>query len=112
MRLRQARYRALVTLDKTGSVPAAREYPNHTRALVVRACRLGMAGHDRHFRAEICRDDEQPLHPGDHAVVTLTITGEEVAAFFGAGQRFTLWNGREVGHGIIARKVYTDSGPS
>jgi hypothetical protein len=79
---------------------------------MVRVRCLGLPGRTRYFPAEICRDDELPLQPGDHAVVTITVTDDEAAAYFGVGQRFTLWNGEDVGHGVISRKVYTASSPS
>jgi len=110
-------FRAVITLDPTVPRPAAqhppaREYLNHTRALVVRARPLRNAGSVRYFPAEICWDSGQPLHPGDRAWVTVTVTDEDAGAYFDAGQSFILWSGGDVGHGIIARKVYTRYSPS
>jgi hypothetical protein len=115
--VRQARFRALITLDPAGPRPAAprpasRQYPNHTRALMIRARPLRNAGSSRYFPAEICWEGERPLRPGDHAEVTIAVSDDEASAFFGAGQRFTLWSGGDVGHGTISRKVYTDYSPS
>jgi len=117
MKLQQARFRALITLDPArlrlpALHPSGREYPNHTRALVVRARPLRNVGSTRLFPAEICWDGEQPLHPGDRAWVTLTVTDDAVGAYLDAGQCFALWSGGEVGHGVIARKVYTQYRPS
>lgn len=39
------------------------------------------------------------------------MTGDEVDEFFGAGQRFSLWNGADIGHGTISRRVYSQYGP-
>jgi hypothetical protein len=39
------------------------------------------------------------------------VNDDLAAAFFGAGQRFTLWSGDDVGHGIVSRRVQTDYGP-
>ena len=117
MKVRQARFRAIITLDPAEPRPAtlhppALEYPNPTRALVVRARPLRNAGSIRYFPAEICWDSEQPLHPGDRATVTITVTDDEASAYLDTGQRFALWSGGDVGHGIIARKVYTRYSPS
>jgi hypothetical protein len=117
MRVRQARFRAVITLDPAEPRPAslhppAQQYPNPTRALVIRARPLRNAGSVRLFPAEICWDGEQPLHPGDRAWVTITVTDDDAGAYFDAGQRFTLWSGGDVGHGMIARKVYTRYSPS
>jgi hypothetical protein len=124
--MRQVRYRALIALDPTPAGPDApsmpttprrpkaskpRQYPNHTHALMVRAQSLSDPSYARCFPAELSWDDERPLHPGDRAEVTITMTDDEAAAFFGAGQRFSLWSGTDIGHGTISRRVYTEYGP-
>jgi hypothetical protein len=117
--MRQFKFRALVTLDavqpRTGGLhPAASEYPNHTRALMIRAepLRAGV-GPARCFPAELWRDDDEPaLRAGDRAVITARVTGDQADAFLDCGQHFVLWSGGEVGHGIIYRRVLTDYGPS
>jgi hypothetical protein len=115
--MRQFRFRALITLDEAGPPatalhPPARQYPSHTRALGIAARPLRCAGPARYFPAEIWRDGDRPLQPGDHVVVTFRVTDDEATAYFGAGQRFTLWSGGNVGHGTVARRVFTDYGPS
>jgi hypothetical protein len=117
VKVRRFRFRALITLDGTEPHPrlprkGRREYPNHTRDLMVEARPLRGAGCTRHFTAELCWDSEQPLHPGDRAEVTITVTDDEARAFFDAGQRFTIWSGGGVGHGVVSRRVFTDNSPS
>ena len=119
----QVRYRALIALDSVPAEPDAlsmpntpkmrkrRQYPNHTHALMVRAQCLSRPGYDRCFPAELSWEDERPLHPGDRAEVTITMTDDEVAEFFAAGQRFSLWNGADIGHGTISRRVFNEYGP-
>jgi hypothetical protein len=132
--MRQVRYRALITLDdveampepvrrpsvpRTRTAPDAdprlaaipRQYSNHTHALMVRAHCLSKPSYARCFPAEISWDDEEPLHAGDHAEVTITMIDDEACSFFGAGQRFSLWDGIDVGHGTISRQVHTEYGP-
>jgi hypothetical protein len=120
MDLRQMRFRALIALDPAGtksaltsrpSRPSAQRYLNHTHALMVQASRLCSPGGTRIFPAEICWDDEEPLHPGDRAEVTITVTDDEAPEFLDGGQRFTLWSGDDVGHGTITRRVFTEYGP-
>ncbi|HWG00985.1 MAG TPA: hypothetical protein VG164_03945 [Trebonia sp.] len=72
----------------------------------------GQAGSVRYFPVEICWDGAQALRPGDHAVVTINMSDDDAGTFFCAGQRFRLWCGRDVGHGTISRRVYTDYTPS
>jgi len=116
--MRQIRFRALITLDPAAARPvnslrpAAGTYPSHTRALMVRARSRRDPSISRIFPSQICRDDGQPLHPGDHTVVTVTVTGQDAPAFFDAGCHFTLWSGSDVGDGVVSRRVYTEYGPS
>lgn len=115
--MRQFRFRALITLDRAEPRPSAlrppaRQYPNHTRALMIEARPLRGIGGSRYFPAELSWDSERPLHPGDRAVVTITVTDGEARAFFDAGQRFTIWSGGDVGHGVISRRVFTGNSPS
>jgi hypothetical protein len=91
------------------SIP--KQYSNHTHALMIRARCLNKPSYARCFPAEISWDDEEPLHAGDRAEVTITMIDDEACSFFGAGQRFSLWNGVDVGHGTISRQVYTEYGP-
>ncbi len=122
------RYRALITIDALPAQPSPepasayrrpdrhlasipRQLSNHTHSLMVRAHCLGKPDYARCFPAEISWDDDEPLHPGDRAEVTITMIDDEACAFFGAGQRFSLWNGEEVGHGTISRQVHTEYGP-
>jgi hypothetical protein len=112
--VRQARFRALITLYSLEPRPealhaAVPQFHNHARALMVRARPLRHAGSTRYFPSEISWDSGQPLRRGDSCVVTVMVTDDEA---LGAGQRFTLWPGGEVGHGTISRKVYTEYSPS
>jgi|SRR5215469_5272033 len=124
--MRQVRYRALIALDPVPAEPDAlamakrpktakrpRQYANHTHALMVRAQSLASPGYTRCFPAELSWDAEGPLHPGDRAEVTIAMTDDEVPAFFGAGQQFSLWDGAEIGHGTISRRLvfFTEYGP-
>lgn len=110
--MRQFRFRALVTLDPVARDGPARQYASGTHALMVHACCLVQPSCDKYFPAVISRDEEQPLQPGEHAVVTIALAGDDAEAFFAPGQRFTLWAGGDVGHGTISRRVFTSSGPS
>lgn len=117
MRVRDFRFRALVTLDPVGQRAGVRhppvQYPSHTRALMILARPLRFdTGPARLLPAEIWWDSEEPLRPGARAVVTARVADDQADAFLAAGQRFTLWAGGSVGHGTICRRVFTDYGPS
>ncbi|HUA27908.1 MAG TPA: hypothetical protein VMC03_03410 [Streptosporangiaceae bacterium] len=109
--MKRFRYRALVTLDPPGPCGLGWQYPSGTRALMVRARRIGEPPVHRYMPATISPDDQLPLRPGDQVVATITVIDDEAPAFLGPGQPFTLWGG-STGHGIISREVFTDSGPS
>jgi hypothetical protein len=87
-------------------------YPNHTHELQVCAHSVRPPGRTRWFPAELSWDDDQPLHPGQRAVVTITVPDEEAMAFLDAGQRFSLWCGSNVGAGVISRRVFSEYVPS
>ena len=115
--MRQVRFRALITLYSLEPHPetlhpAEPQFHNHTHALMVRAHPLRQAGATRYFPSEISWDGEQPLRRGESCVVTVTVTDDEASEYLGAGQRFTLWSGGEVGFGTVSRKVYTEYSPS
>jgi hypothetical protein len=107
----RVRFRALITLDAVVPRQVVKEYPNNTHALVVRV-HDDEAGFIRSFPAEMCWDDEEPIHSGDHAVVTITLVGDEAAPLFEAGCEFILWSGKEAGHGVVSRRVIFEHGPS
>lgn len=109
--VRQARFRALIALDQPGG-DTAREYANRARGLMVQAHCPGPPGSLRYFPARVCWDGDQTLHPGDHAVVTITMTDDDAPEFFRPGQHFRLWCGGVIGHGTISRKVYSEFTPS
>lgn len=95
------------------NLPPAKQYPSHTRALLIQALPLRAdAGPARCLPAEIWRDDEEPLRPGDHSLVTARVSDDHANAFRYAGQQFTLWSGGEVGHDTIYRRVFADYSPS
>jgi hypothetical protein len=66
----------------------------------------------RFFPTEIWREDETPLRPGECVLVAARVTDDHAGEYFYAGQKFTLWCGREVDHGIVYRRVFADQSPS
>jgi hypothetical protein len=118
MKMRQFRFRAVITLDpvepRPGVLhPPAAQYPSHTRALMIVAAPLRAGvGPARCLPAEIWQDSEEPLYPGERVVVTARVSDDQAEAFLDTGQRFTLWSGGNVGHGTVYRRVFTDYGLS
>jgi hypothetical protein len=66
----------------------------------------------RYFPAAIYRPDDLPLVPGEASVVvTIEVADDEASAFLGPGQQVTLWHGRDIGHGVISRRVFFTTAP-
>ena len=101
------KYRALITLDATGAGGSARQYPLGTHKLMVRCSNLAHPATLRYFPAAIYRADEQPLAPGDaDVIVTIEVADDEAGEFLGPGQHIALWNGHDIGRGVISRRVF------
>lgn len=109
--MRTFRFRALVALGESVPDVPASHYPAGGHMVMAHASRPGQPGSSRDFPAALCRDDEAPLRPGDRAVVTITVAGDQAGSYFGPGRRFTLWAGADIGHGVISRRVFCSSGP-
>lgn len=109
--MKQFRFRALVTVDGAapGGPPPA--YPCGTHQVMVHAHLPGTPAGDWYFPAVLSRDDEQPLSAGDHALVTITVTDDDAGHVLAPGRHFALWAGRDVGRGVISRRIFVSSGP-
>lgn len=106
--MRLYKFRALVSLDGSEPEGPPRPYPSGTHSLMVRCSRLGEPAEQRYFPAAIYRTDDGSLNPGDkRVVVTIEIADDEACGFLGPGQRVTLWHGRDLGHGVISRRVFS-----
>ena len=105
--MKRYRFRALVSLDPPGKDHPPRVYPCGTHSLMVRSCRLGDPALCRYFPATIYRADECPLRPGDRDVlVTIEVTDDAACDFLGPGQEVSLWNGTDVGRGVVSRRAF------
>jgi hypothetical protein len=110
--VRHYKYRAVITLDDSAPGVQPRPYPSGTHSVMIRCSHRGQADLCRYFPAAIYRYDGQPLTPGETGVVvTLDIADDEASAYFGPGQRVSLWQGRDIGHGVISRLVLFASAP-
>jgi hypothetical protein len=106
------RFRALITLGPAAHDSQGHDYRSGTRAVMVRASSPARPAHWKYFEAMIERDDEPFLHHDDREVVTITLTDADAPAFFAPGHHFTLWNGHDIGTGMVSRQVFTSGSPS
>ncbi|MHB1595992.1 MAG: hypothetical protein ACYCO9_19360 [Streptosporangiaceae bacterium] len=43
--------------------------------------------------------------------MTITLNDDDAGQYLGPGRQFTMWDGHDIGHGIISRRVFA-FGPS
>jgi hypothetical protein len=104
--VKRYKYQALVTLYPGSGLPDGR-LDTSPRRMVLR-CRNSKSGDGQVFTALIGCDDNEPLHPGSpHILATLRLAGDNVADCLNTGSRFSLWLGRDIGEGMITRRLFT-----
>lgn len=104
------KFEASVTMDPglpRGPVShRRREYPSGVPGLLVRAPSCQRPSVHQYFPALFFTDDKRPLRPGDkHVRSIVCVPDDDAAGFFQAGQRFTLWDGADVGHGTVSQRI-------
>jgi hypothetical protein len=96
---RRYRFSALVTLD---AAPAGKRYLSGATGLLVRAPSGERPMQHQVFPAVFYADDDRPLRSGDRGVpVIISVPDDDASTYFGSGQRFTVWDGAEIGHGTV-----------
>jgi hypothetical protein len=105
--VKRYKFQALVTMD--GRSEGGPDLPlNRAPRRMVLQGRNEETGHSRMFSALVSCEDEAPFRPhGRQLLVTLRLAGDEVADYLHSGGGFGLWLGREVGRGIITRRLFT-----
>jgi hypothetical protein len=104
------KFSASVTMD--AGVPGVearhrkREYPSGVPGLLVRAPSWQRPSVHQYFPALFFTDDKRALRPGDTRVRAIfEVPDDDASGFFQAGQRFTLWDGADIGHGTVAQRI-------
>jgi len=97
---RRFKFSALVTLD---TAPPGKRYLSGATGLLVRAPSAERPTQHQIFPAVFYADDDRPLRPGDKgAPVIISVPDDDARSYFRPGQRFTVWDGAEIGHGTVA----------
>lgn len=84
------RFLALITLGPAEYYSLGRDYRSGTRAVMVGARALNQPARREYHHPHRRRSRE----------------------FFAPGQHFTLWNGHDIGTGVVSRQVFTSGSPS
>jgi hypothetical protein len=102
----QYKYEALLTVYPGGDGSPCEKLGRAPRRMVVR-------GHDAEshrnqlYNALVSCDDEGPFQQGhSQLLVTLRVAGDDVPEYLHAGSEFELWQGNDVGKGIITRRLF------
>lgn len=101
--MRRYKYRALVKLDPAAGhgVPA----PGETRRVTVRA-NHHRTHSGKFFSALAAVPITSSPAGGDHSVqMTLTVLGDDVPDYLDAGDAVALWQGNDIGQGVITRRL-------
>ena len=98
------RFSAVVTLEAAGR--SRRQYLSGVPGLMVHAPSCLRPARDQYFPAVIVTADGRPLVPGDRGVsVTISVPDDDAAGCFQSGQRFTVWDGTDIGHGTVGQRL-------
>jgi len=102
---RRFKFSAVVTLEAAGR--SRRQYLSGVPGLMVRAPSCERPTQRHYFPAVLYTDDDRPLRPGDRGVpVTISVPDDDASGYFQSGQHFTLWDGKDVGHGTVALRLF------
>jgi len=99
------KFSAVVTLEHVGKT--RRYYPSGAPGLLLRAPSVERPDVQQYFPAIAYVDDDRPLRVGDKGVtVVFSVPDDDASDFFQAGQHFTLWDGKDIGHGTVAERLF------
>ena len=102
--MKSYKYQALVSLapeDVDGL-----EALSHGSAcrMVIRGCHHE-TGASRFFNALVTTSADSV--PGNsHAVLVVTVVGDDAGDYLAAGRDFALWRGHDIGHGVVTRRLF------
>jgi hypothetical protein len=104
--VKRYKFQALVTMGGDGNGGPRVKLSSAPRRMVVRG-RNDQTGHSQVFSALVSCEDEAPFRPhGRQMLVTLRLAGDDVADYLRSGGRFDLWLGRDVGRGVVTRRLF------
>jgi hypothetical protein len=103
--MKRYKYQALVTLDRLQDSATATALSGSACRMVVRAEHPETHTH-KIFSALVSSSDGSRLRPGDHVLLTMRVLGDDANDYLHPGDRFSLWRGHDVGHGVVSRRLF------
>ncbi len=104
--MKRYEFQALVTMGGDGNGGSGVMLGSVPRPMVLRG-RNDETGQSQIFTALVSWEDEAPFRPHGHQMlVTLRLAGDDVADYFHSGSRLDLWQGSDVGHGVVSRGLF------
>jgi hypothetical protein len=104
--VKRYKFQALVTMGGDSDGSSGVMLGSAPRRMVLRG-RNDETGDSQIFSALVSCEDEAPFRPHSHQmIVTLRLAGDDVADYVHCGGRFDLWLGRDVGHGVVTRRLF------
>jgi hypothetical protein len=103
--MKRYKFQALVTpvRDKNGDAAAVLSSGSHR---VVLRAENAETHRTQVFSALVDTEDSDPYQSGKpEMVVTLRVVGDDVADYLDIGSRFSLWQGGDVGEGVVTRRL-------
>lgn len=104
--MKRYKFQALVTLGPQQGEGQTAMRGGLTQRLVVRGQRHE-TGLSRYFCALATRNGEDVRwSDDDHMIMTIVLVGDDPREYFEVGDTFTVWAGRDLGRGIVTRRLF------
>lgn len=103
--MKRYRFQALVTPSpaQDGGPPAPIDSASHRMVL---RCQHAETRRRQVFSALVAADDDTPFRRGSpQLMVTLNVIGDDVCDYLEIGSHFSLWNGSDIGRGVVTRRL-------
>lgn len=104
--MKRYKFQALVTLVSRPDRGLATMVAGTRRPMVLRGQNHDTGG-SRFFSARVSRSYDSPTWPGDdHMIVNVVVVGDDLRDYFDIGATFALWQGDELGSGVVTRRLF------
>jgi hypothetical protein len=103
--MQRYKFQALVTPFADDDGDARSKLSSGSHRMVLRA-ENSVTHRSQVFSALVDGEDDGPFRAGSPQImVTLRVVGEDIADYLGIGSHFSLWLGRDVGQGVVTRRL-------